>query len=318
MHLTLRKDLDRRNVVSDHVFIFKSHDYFSLHSLITRYRGTVCTPAESDTIVTAWQKSIYRFGWIPLEETIVATITVREDGVVRSLNLDKRSHGGLGPLCDFKKLSTCMDCMLRGKVFGDFLRICPTAGDANCLHLFEVISAAASFYAHLRETGRSRGAEEELLNICPKRGTIVSTNERWVLGEEQSVEITLRHEKKPTTAHLVRLPQQLDSVISIRCDGKDTMAESIQTKDFRGVYGQMNRVLAKFNRLEKEAFHVKGRMRFTNATSFVGLMLLTLAHESMHWLRAPRILLTLNYLQAGGARSNCIAFCLIQKLLPKS
>ena len=77
----------------------------------------------------------------------------------------------------------------------------------------------------------------------------------------------------------------------------------------------MNRVLAKVNRLERESFHVKGRMRFTNATSFVGLMLLTLAHESMHLLRAPRILLTLNYLQAGGARPECVAFCSIQKPL---
>ena len=59
-------------------------------------------------------------------------------------------------------------------------------------------------------------------------------------------------------------------------------------------------------------------MRFTNATSFVGLMLLTLAHESMHILRAPRILLTLNYLQAGGARPGCIAFRAFQRPLQKS
>lgn len=313
MSLTLRKDLDHRNVALDHDFIFKSHAYFDLRSLITRYRGTVCTPEEQGTIVTTWQKSIYRFGLFPLEETVVATIHVDPDGIVRDLTLDKRSHGGLGPFCNFKKLSQCMDCMLRGKVFADFLRICPTAGDANCLHLFEVISAGASFFAHLREKGLDRGAEEELLDIRPKRGVIVSTNDRWVLGKEQSAEITLRHRRKPLTAKLVRLPEKIDSVISVRCDGEDALSEQIETKDFRGVYGQMNRVLAKFNRLERESFHVKGRMRFTNATSFVGLMLLTIAHESMHWLRAPRILLTLNYLQVGGARPGCIAFCSLQK-----
>ena len=318
MSLTLRRDLDRRDVVFDHDFIFDSHDYLNLHALITRYRGTVCTPADHGTIVTAWQKSIYRFGGFPLEETIVATIIVRPDGVVRGLSLDERSHGGLGPLCDFRQLHRCMNRMLRGKVFAVFLRICPSAGDANCLHLFEVISAAASFYAHLREKGLNRGAEEELLNIRPKRDAIVSTNERRVLGEEQNVEITLRHKKPPVTATTVRLPQQLDSVISIRCNGRDAMDEPIQAKDFRAVYGQMNRVLAKFNRLEKETFRVKGRMRFTNATSFVGLMLLTLAHTSMRVLRAPRILLTLNYLQAGGARPGCIAFCSIQNTLQKS
>lgn len=318
MPLTLRKDLDRRNVAFDHDFIFKKHDYFDLHALITRYRGTVCTPADHGTIVTAWQKSIYRFGFIPLEETIVATVMVRPDGVVRGLSLDERSHGGLGPLCDFKTLHRCMNRMLRGKVFADFLRICPSAGDANCLHLFEVLSAAASFYAHLREKKLDRGAEEELLNIRPKRGAVISTNERWVLGEEQDVEITLRHQKKPLTTPPVCLPRQIDSVLSIRCNGRDAMAEHIEAKVFRAVYGQMNRVLAKVNRLEKETFRVKGRMRFTNATSFVGLMLLTLAHESMHWLRAPRILLTLNYLQAGGARPGCIAFCAFRNPTKKS
>ncbi len=318
MSLTLRKDLDRRDVVFDHDFIFKSHAYFDLNALITRYRGTVCTPADHGVIVTAWQKSVYRFGFVPLEETIVATIMVRHDGVVHGLSLDERSHGGLGPLCDFRQLQRCMNRMLRGKVFADFLRICPSAGDANCLHLFEVISAAASFYAHLREKGLSHGAEEELLNIRPKRDAIVSRNERWVLGKEQNVEITLRHRKPPVAAQPVRLPQQLDSDISIRCDGRDAMAEHIDARDFRSVYGQMNRVLAKFNRLEKETFQVKGRMRFTNATSFVGLMLLTLAHESMHILRAPRILLTLNYLQAGGARPGCIAFRAFQRPLQKS
>ena len=315
MPLTLRRDLDRRNVAFDHDFIFNSHAYFDLHALITRYRGTVCTPADHGVIVTAWQKSVYRFGCIPLEETIVATIMVRRDGVVHGLSLDERSHGGLGPLCDFKQLHRCMNRMLRGKVFADFLRVCPSAGDANCLHLFEVLSAAASFYAHLREKGLDHGSEEELLNICPKRDAIVSTNERRVLGREQTVEITLRHRKPPVATPPVRIPRQLDSDISIRCDGRDAMQEHIDARDFHAVYGQMNRVLAKFNRLEKEAFRVKGRMRFTNATSFVGLMLLTLAHESMHILRAPRILLTLNYLQAGGARPGCIAFCSIQKPL---
>lgn len=313
MSLTLRRDLDHRNVVFDHDFIFKSRAGFDLRTLITRYRGTVCTPEGSGTIVTAWQKSVYRFGMIPIVETVVATIHVRADGIVHDLILDKRSHGGLGPLCDFRKLQHCMNCMLRGKVFADFLRICPSAGDANCLHLFEVISAAASFYAHLREKGLQRGAEEELLNIRPRGGAIVSTNERWVLGEEQDVEITLQHDKPPVTKPPVRLPQQIDSTLSVRCCGKDQLAEHIEAKVFRAVYGQMNRVLAKVNRLEKETFRVKGRMRFTNATSFVGLMLLTLAHESMHWLRAPRILLTLNFLQAGGARPGCVAFCSIQK-----
>lgn len=316
MSLTLRRDLDRRDVVFDHDFIFKTHDYVNFHSLITRYRGTVCTPADHGVIVTAWQKSVYRFGYFPLEETVVATVMVRRDGTVHGLSLDERSHGGLGPMCNFRQLSRMMNRLLRGTVFADFLRTCPTAGVADCLHLFEVLSAAASFYAHLRERGMESGSEEELLNIRPKRDAIVSTNERCVLGEEQRMELTLRH-IRPFQLSREGLPQQLDSVLSVRCDGRDAFEEAIHAQNFHAVYGQMNRVLAKVNRLEKEAFRVRGRMRFTNATSFVGLMLLTLAHESMRVLRAPRILLTLNFLQVGGARPGCIAFCALQKPLRK-
>ena len=101
MSLTLQRDLDRRNVAFDHDFFFKSRS-LNFKALITRYRGTNCVPAQYGVIVTAWQKSIYRFGGIPLEETIVATILVRWDGKVHGVSLDRRSHGGLGA---FRSLS---------------------------------------------------------------------------------------------------------------------------------------------------------------------------------------------------------------------
>ena len=53
-------------------------------------------------------------------------------------------------------------------------------------------------------------------------------------------------------------------------------------------------------------------MRFSNVTAFAGLMLLTLAHESMHVFRSARIGLMLNDLQQSGARESCIAFTAIQ------
>ena len=53
-------------------------------------------------------------------------------------------------------------------------------------------------------------------------------------------------------------------------------------------------------------------MRFTNATAFTGLMLLTLASESMLALRSIRVVLMLNDLQQAGARDRCIAFCALQ------
>ena len=310
MPLTLQRDLDRRNVAFDHDFIFKTR---SLHfkSLITRYRGTNCVPAEHGVIVTAWQKSIYRFGGFPLEETIVATILVRWDGKVHGVSLDRRSHGGLGRLCDFVHLEQCMARTLRGRQFGDFCRVCPTAGAAQCLHLFEVLSSASSFYAHLRDQGRTSGSEEELLNIYPERGCIRAVDEHWVLGEERRAVCTLRHLEKPKTT-LRRLPRELHSRMQITYGDETVLDEEIHTAEFPEVYGQMNRILAKFSRMEKKAFNVRGRMRFTNAAAFTGLMLLTLADQSMHILKAPRIGMMLGDLQQGGARDTCIAFSAIQ------
>lgn len=310
MPLTLQRDLDRRNVAFDHDFFFKSRN-FDFKTLITRYRGTNCTPAQHGVIVTAWQKSIYRFGGIPLEETIVATVLVRWDGIVHGVSLDRRSHGGFGPLCDFRHLERCMARVLRGRDFGEFCRIFPTAGDAQCLHLFEVLSSASSFYAHLREKGLTSGSEEELLNLRPKRGCIEAVNEHWVLGEERRAVCTLRHLEKPkTTLHL--LPRALHSRMQIVYGGETVLDEEIRTSEFPEVYGQMNRVHAKFSRMEKKEFGVKGRMRFTNATAFTGLMLLTLANQAMHALRAVRIAMLLNDLHQGGARDSCVAFHAIQ------
>ena len=310
MPLTLQRDLDRRNVAFDHDFIFKTR---SLHfkSLITRYRGTNCVPAQHGVIITSWQKSIYCFGSVPLEETIVATVLVRWDGTVHGLSLDRRSHGGLGRLCDFSQLQQCMNRIMRGRPFADFGRICPSPGAVQCLHLHEVLSAASSFYAHLRTRGLTSGSEEELLRIYPQKDSIFAVNEHWVLGEEHKGTITLRHHSPPKTT-LRRLPRELNSRLQIVYDGHTVLNEDLQTSEFPEVYGQMNRMLSKLNRAEKAGCGVKGRMRFSNVTAFAGLMLLTLAHESMHVFRSARIGLMLNGLQQSGARESCIAFTAIQ------
>ena len=309
MSLTLRLDLDRRDVTFDHDFIFRCRS-FELRALITRYRGTQCVPSDRGTIVTAWQKSIYRFGGIPLEETIVATVMVRRDGIVHGVSLDPRSHGGLGRLCNFQELQGCMTRMLRGKRFTAFSRVCPTAGDAQCLHLFEILSAAASFYAHVMEKGLDRGAEEELLRVYPRRGELRAENEHWVMGDRQSTTVTLR-QRKQTRVNLQGLPQALDAAVSIRM-GDVTMEESVQSEELRGIYGKLNRVMASFGRVEKAYFGVKGKMRFTNATALVGLLLMCISHEAMHVLRAFRIERLLNHLQDSGERATCIAFCALR------
>ena len=309
MPLKLRLDLDRHSFAFDHDEIFNTRS-LDRKALIVRYRGTQCTPAQYGTIVTAWQKSIYRFGGFPLEETIVATVLVRWDGIVHGLSLDRRSHGGLGPLCDFLHLQQCMTRMMRGRRFSDFSRICPTAGDAQCLHLFEVISAAASFYAHLETQNRHDGAEEEILRICPEKHGIRVLNSHWVLGQLRECEMSLRHHRKPRI-NKESLPQALDARLNISCGGELT-EEEVQAADFRAIYGRLNRILAKSARQEKDAFGVKGRMRFTNVTALVGLLLLTISHESMLVLRSLRIERVLHVLQAGGERASCIAFGALQ------
>lgn len=306
MPLTLQRDLDRRNVAFDHDFIFRSRS-FDFRALITRYRGTVCTPAQYGTIVTAWQKSIYRFGGIPLEETIVATVLVKWDGVVHGVSLDSRSHGGLGKLCDFSQLQRCMARMLRGKPFADFMRTCPTAGEAQCLHLFEVLGAASSFFAHLQSKGLLQGSEEELTRVYPGKQRIRVENEHWVLGKEQRSELNLRHNRKLRTT-VQRLPDGLDALLTMVCDGETILSETVVADNFRSVYGKLNRIMAKCSRVEKAFFDVEGRMRFTNATALVGLLLLTMSHEAMHAARAIRIAWMLPLLQASGERQGCIAF----------
>ena len=311
MALNLCRDLDSRNVVFDHSFVFHSRS-FDLKSLITRYRGTVCTPDHTGkSIITAWQKSLYRFGGIHLEETVVVTILVRPDGVVHGLSVDEKSHGGLGPLCDFRELQRCMNRILRGRKFADFARACPTAGDARCLHLFEILSGASSFYAELRSKGLDKGAEEELLSIRPQRGEILAENRHWVLGRETRMTLSLRHLSKPRT-NFNRLPMTLNVLLRVQYQDQEVICDRVEAADFHGVYGKLNRVLSKCCRLEKDAFDVKGRMRFTNTTSFVGLLLLTISHESMHLLRSFRIERVLHFLQAGGERPNCIGFGKLQ------
>ncbi len=311
MPLKLRLDLDRRSFAFNHDEIFKSRS-FNRKALIVRYRGTQCTPAQHGTIVTAWQKSIYRFGGIPLEETIVATILVRWDGIVHGLSLDQRSHGGLGRLCDFRHLQQCMTRVMRGKRFADFSKLCPTAGDAQCLHLFEVLTAAASFYAHLETLGRWDGAEEELLHIYPEKRRIRVTNSHWVLGELRECEMLLQHNSRPRT-NLQSLPEELDSQLTVFCAG-DRLDEPVQATDFRGIYGRLNRLFAMSARKEKAAFGVKGRMRFTNVTALVGLLLLTISHESMTVMRSIRIERLLHAMQARGERAGCIAFGALQRI----
>ncbi len=303
--LRLVGDLESRDVIFDHRLIFeRCLDY---RALITRYRGTVCRHTSTGYVVIAWQKSLYRFGNFPLEEAICATVLISRDGIVRGVSLDEKSHGGLGPLCDFQTLQSCMNRVLRGKSFAAFSRVCPTAGDARCLHLFEVLGSAAGFFEELLRRDLKDGAEEELLRILPKRGRIHVENEHRVLGKLQRTDLTLRHIAPPEFTRQ-RMPTSLHAALDVRTLAADARSEQVEASDFRGVYGKLNRAVSKIHRMEKDAFGCRSRMRFTNYTSLTGLLLLTISHSAMRYLRGPRILLMLQILQTGGERMNCIGF----------
>ncbi len=305
IRLALCRDLDTRDVIFDHSFVFeRSLDF---RALITRYRGTVCRRSATGWVVTAWQKSLYRFGNFPLEEAICATILLSRDGVVRSISLDKKSHGGLGPFCDFKTLQGCMNRVLRGRDFAAFSRVCPTSGDVRCLHLFEVLGSAAGFYEELKQRGEEHGTEEELLRVFPKGKNIRVENEHIVFGKEKRVELTLRHDRVPGFSRMA-MPETMGATLAATLDGTQVLSEQLEANDFRAIYGKLNRSVSKCHRLEKTAFGCRGRMRFTNYTSLTGLLLLTMSHSAMRILRGPRILMMLQVLQSGGERMNCIGF----------
>lgn len=61
MELSLRPELEQTPPAFDPGFVFDAHAR-GRDALITRWRGTLVTPAETGWRVQAWQKSVYRFG----------------------------------------------------------------------------------------------------------------------------------------------------------------------------------------------------------------------------------------------------------------
>ena len=146
--------LDPCAVRADHGFVFDAHNY-DLKQLITRYRGTVIEKTELGFSVTGWQKSIYHFGGLNREVPIVVTILLDDKGLIRSLKIDERSEGSQGKRCDFACLETLCGEKLKGLALSELGSRVSSAPDVKCLHLFEILSACASFYACLG-TGASR------------------------------------------------------------------------------------------------------------------------------------------------------------------
>lgn len=310
MKLDLCPNLDEMDVVFDHDFVFEAHTK-DRGTLITRYRGTAVRPSDAGFTVVAWQKSVYHFGGLNREVPVFATVLLDAQGVVRALSLDERCLGSQGARCDFRALSICMNERLRGKPFAAFTEHCSGAGEARCLHLFELLSGAAGFFALLRQRGLTQGSEQEIVRIRPNRGGLTAENRHVLLGKESVFELSLRHLEAPRRNER-DLTCFLRAEASVRHQGEEAFTQTLQADRFEDVYAALNLLFSQCYQLDKRALELPGRrrVRFTNCTGLAGLLLLTFSHESMAGAasRALRIERILHFIQTGEGRTGCIGF----------
>ena len=310
MKLDLQPDLDTRDVEIDRGFVFDAHAP-DKQTLITRYRGTVVRASDTGFTVTAWQKSVYHFGGLNREVPVLATVQLDAEGTVRSLRLDERCVGSQGKRCDWRMLQTCMEERLCGKPFTAFGAACPSAADARCLHLYELLGGAAGFFALLRERGLSEGSEQELVTIRPDSGGLICENRHILLERESALEIDLRHLEPPRRGEH-DLPCSLNAEAAVRHQGTEAFRQDLRAERFEDVYTALNLLFGRCYRLERQALALPAheRARYTNCPALAGLFLLTLSHESMAGsiTRAVRIERMLRFLQTGEGRRGCIGF----------
>ena len=300
--------LDARSVRADHGFVFDAHNH-DLKQLITRYRGTVIEKTELGFAVTGWQKSIYHFGGLNREVPIVVTILLDDKGLIRSLKIDEQSEGSQGKRCDFACLETLCGEKLKGFALSELGSRVSSAPDVKCLHLFEILSACSSFYAVLSAQGLQDGTEQEYIAIFPEKNGLRSEAVHEVLGKHDRTQIRLEHRTPPRLSG-ENLAESLDASVTVRYNDDDVFTEELRASDFETVYAQLNRLFSKCHHREKAFFGLKGRVRFFNSPSMVGLFLLTISHSALSGLvtRAWKIEKILHYLQTGYGKNPCKGF----------
>ncbi len=300
--------LDPAAVREEHGFVFDAHDR-NRSRLIVRYRGTVVERTEEGVSVTGWQKSVYHFGGLNREVPIVLSLRLDEEGLIRSLKIDERSRGSQGRRCDF----ACLEALCGKKLAGTALEALPehvsSASELKCLHLYEILSACASFYAYLLSQGLRDGTEQEYLAIRPDDSGLCSDSVHEILGWRDRTEVRLEHRTPPRLGS-EKLAESLDALVTVRYNGRAAFSEELRAGDFEGVYAQLNRVFSKCHHLEKEFFALKGRVRFFNSPSMAGLFLLTISHSAVRGLvsRAWKIEKILHWLQTGYGKNPCKGF----------
>ena len=300
--------LDPCAVRADHGFVFDAHNH-DPKQLITRYRGTVIEKTELGFSVTGWQKSIYHFGGLNREVPIVVTILLDDRGLIRSLKIDEQSEGSQGKRCDFACLETLCGEKLKGLALSELGSRVTSAPDVKCLHLFEILSACSSFCAYLTAQGLLDGSEQEYVAIYPEKNGLRSEAVHEVLGKRDRTQIRLEHRTKPRL-NRENLAESLDAAVTVKYNDEDAFTEELRASDFETVYAQLNRLFSKCHHREKAYFGLKGRVRFFNSPSMVGLFLLTISHSGVSGLvtRAWKIEKILHYLQTGYGKNPCKGF----------
>lgn len=308
MNLNGLPRLDPGSVGFDHSFVFDAHNR-DRKQLITRYRGTVVGRTELGIAVTGWQKSIYHFGGLNREVPILVSILLNENGLIRRVKIDEQSEGSQGRRCDFACLEALCGEKLTGASLTELGNRVSSATDVRCLHLFEILSACSSFYSTLAARGLTEGAEQEYVAIRPDRKGLSSESVHEILGRRDHTEIRLEH-RTPPRLNAENLAESLDAAVTVRYNGEDVLAEELQASDFETVYAQLNRLFSRCHHREKAYFGLKGRVRFFNSPSMVGLFLLTVSHSGVSGLvtRAWKIEKILHYLQTGYGKNPCKGF----------
>ena len=308
MNLTCLPCLDPSSVKFDHSFVFDAHNR-DRKQLITRYRGTVIGRTELGIAVTGWQKSIYHFGGLNREVPILVTLLLDETGLIRSIKIDERSEGSQGKRCDFACLEQLCSDKLKGVGLAELGSRVSSAPDVKCLHLFEILSACSSFYSYLTSQELQEGTEQEYTAIWPEQNGLLSDSTHEILGKRDQTHIRLEH-KTPPALNSQNLAERLDSVVTVSYNGEDTFTEELHASDFETAYAQLNRLFSKCHHREKAFFGLKGRVKFSNTPSMVGLFLLTFSHSGVHGgiTRAWKIEKILHYLQTGYGKNPCKGF----------
>ncbi|MBO6039923.1 MAG: hypothetical protein J6P58_01815 [Oscillospiraceae bacterium] len=302
------QSFDPASVKFDHSFVFDAHNR-DRRQLITRYRGTAVEGTDAGFAVTGWQKSIYHFGGLNREVPILVSMLLDENGLIRSLKIDERSEGSQGRRCDFACLETLCGEKLTGVPLAELGSRVSSAPDVKCLHLFEILSACASFYGTLAAQGLRDGLEQEYVAIFPERNGLRADAAHEILGRQDHTQIRLEH-RTPPKLNAENLAGSLDAEVSVRYNGEEAFTEELHASDFETVYAQLNRLFSRCHHREKAFFGLKGRVRFFNSPSMVGLFLLTISHSGVSGLvsRAWKIERILHFLQTGYGKNPCKGF----------